>query len=67
MRVSREGKRGVSITVNTVGALVAFAMSYSLNSSLLWGIFHFFMSWIYVMYWLFSYTHFKEWMLQWVV
>lgn len=67
LSVGSSGGRSFYFNFSSVGALVAFCMSYTVNSSVCWGILHFFMSWIYVVYWLFSYTHFKQWMLQWVV
>jgi hypothetical protein len=49
------------------GSWIAVCLSYAINESILWSIFHAICGWLYVVYWLFSYTTFKDWILQWVV
>ncbi len=60
-------KRILVIKSAIPGGVVAVAMSYAINQSIMWCILHFLFGWLYVVYWLFSYTNFREWMLQWVV
>lgn len=48
------------------GCWVAVALSYALNQSIFLAICHFFLSWLYVVYWVFSYTDVREWIMQWV-
>jgi len=49
------------------GCWLAVFLSYVINQSLWWCFLHFFCGWIYVIYWLFSYTEIRDWMMQWVV
>ena len=49
------------------GGIIGIAMSYAINKSLIWAFLHGCCGWIYVLYWLFSYTDFRAWVLQWVV
>lgn len=49
------------------GGFVAACMSYAINQSIWWLIPHVIFGWWYVLYWLFSYTDFRQWMLQFVV
>jgi hypothetical protein len=49
------------------GAVIAACMSYAINQSILWLILHAIFGWWYAVYWLFTYTNFREWILQWVV
>lgn len=53
--------------VSLFSGVVSMALSYAINQSILWCIVHFFFGWFYVLYWLFTYTEFQEWILQWVV
>lgn len=48
-------------------SFVAIAMSWTINHSIFWAILHAFCGGFYVLYWLFSYTKFQDWMMQWVV
>ena len=54
-------------TFTSMGQAIALILSYAVNDSILWGILHCFCGWWYVIYWLFSHTAIKEWILQWVV
>lgn len=49
------------------GSVIAICLSFVVNKSILWCILHAIFGWLYVIYWLFSYTKFSEWILQWVV
>jgi hypothetical protein len=49
------------------GGIIGMALSYAVNKSLVWAALHGFCGWIYVLYWLFSYTEISEWINQWVV
>lgn len=48
------------------GCVVAMALSYAINKSILWGVLHMFLGWGYVLYWLFTYTNFDAWVNSWV-
>jgi hypothetical protein len=50
-----------------VGVWVAVVLSYAINHSILWCILHYFMGWLYVVYWLFAYTDIVEYINAWVV
>ncbi len=41
----------------TFGTLIAVALSWSVNYSILWAIIHGFLSWIYVIYYIFGGGH----------
>lgn len=51
----------------SVGALVAVVMSYAINQSFWWALLHAFCGWMYVLYWLLTYTKVLEWINQFVV
>ena len=56
-----------NVTINTgglVGGIIAMIMSWVVNHSVIWGILHFFCSWIYVIYWLAFKTRFIDWLEQ---
>ena len=44
--------RTKTVTGFTLGTVVAVALSWSVNKSILWAIIHGFLSWIYVIYYL---------------
>lgn len=46
---------------------IAFALSYATHESIFWGIINGFFGALYIVYWLFSYTNFNEWMQQFIV
>jgi hypothetical protein len=46
---------------------VAVIMSWAVNKSVGWAIFHFFVGFFYVPYWLIRYTSFIDYVTQWVV
>jgi hypothetical protein len=54
-------------TVGLVGSIMAVIMSYSVNSSILWGLLHFSLGWIYVVYWMLSYTNLINWIKEFVI
>lgn len=45
---------------------IAFSMSYALNKSIIWALLHAFCGGWYVLYWLFSYTNYSEYINSWV-
>ena len=47
--------------IGMAGSIIAVLLSYSVNSSILWAIFHFFLGWIYVVYWAIEYTDLLNW------
>lgn len=49
-----------------VCGVAAILMSYSVNESIAWAVFHFVVGVIYVPYWLLKYTWIQVWLLQWV-
>lgn len=42
------------------GSWIALALSWSINKSIWWGIFHLILSWPYVVYWGFKYSRLEE-------
>jgi hypothetical protein len=57
----------LNVTSAIPGSVVAVMMSYAINKSLLWAIFHCICGWMYVCYWLFTYTDISNWINSWVV
>lgn len=49
------------------GGVIAIALSYAINKSIFFAILHMFCGWVYVLYWLFTYTDFMNWINSWVV
>lgn len=49
------------------GSIVAIALSYAINKSIFFALLHMFCGWIYVLYWLFTYTDINAWINSWVV
>lgn len=49
------------------GGAIAFAMSYALNKSIILATIHMIFGWLYVLYWLFSYTDISNWINSWIV
>ena len=49
------------------GGAIAMMMSYALNQSIFFAIVHMLLGWMYVIYWLFTYTEIREWIMQWAV
>ncbi len=49
------------------GCVVAVALSYAINKSIFFAILHMFCGWVYVLYWLFTYTDITNWINSWVV
>lgn len=45
-----------------VGGILAAVLSWIVNQSVLWAIFHFLCSWIYVIYWILVKTHAYAWL-----
>lgn len=43
------------------GGFIAACLSYAVNKSLIWTLFNCLLGWVYVFYWLFSYTAFDDW------
>lgn len=54
-------------TFAEICGVAAVLMSYSVNESVLWAIFHFIIGIIYVPYWLLTYTWIQVWLLHWVI
>lgn len=48
------------------GGIIAAALSFALNKSIFWAILHYLCGYVYVLYWLFKYTRFAEWVNTWV-
>lgn len=48
-------------------AVLSILMSYSVNESIGWAVFHFVVGILYVPYWLITYTELPLWILQWTV
>lgn len=49
------------------GGFIALMLSYAINKSIFFAIMHMFLGWIYVAYWLFTYTDVSAWINSWVV
>ncbi len=49
------------------GGVVAIALSYAINKSIFFAFMHMFCGWLYVLYWLFTYTDLMNWINSWVV
>lgn len=49
------------------GSVIAAAMSYAINKSIFFCILHFICGWVYVLYWLFTYTDISNWINSWVI
>ena len=73
MKLKLERKEEMNKRVNLYtrtaipGSMIAWLLSYSVNSSLLWGLVHGALGWIYVTYWLLNNTDICAWIRTWVV
>jgi hypothetical protein len=61
-------KRTILMSKSAIpGGVIAIALSYAINHSIMWCILHAILGWMYVLYWLFSYTNFSDYINQFVV
>ena len=49
------------------GTVTAFILSWSVNHSILWGIIHCILGWIYNVYWLLKYSKIEEMVQTWLM
>jgi len=43
-----------------IGTITAIILSYATNHSILWALLHMILGWIYVIYWLFTYSNLDQ-------